>query len=78
MVSFSLDFFTHFLLTFRHQFSYFFHVEIWNFGLLLIGSYLLNLIRKENGQLRAIELITVLTIIIKILFIYFFYELSLH
>lgn len=77
-MSFCFDFFAHFLLSFSHEFSDLLHVEIWNLGLLFIGPYLLHLIREEDGKLRAIELVTVLTIIVEVFFIYFFDELSLH
>lgn len=78
VMPFCLDFFAHFLLSFRHEFSDLLHVEIWNLSLLFVGPYLLYLIRKEYGELRAIELVTVLTIIVEVLFVYFFDELSLH
>ena len=78
-MSFSLYLLFEFLLSFHHQFPYFFHIEVWNFHFCTICTDLLNLIREENGKLGTIHiLIAILRIIIKIVLINLLYELSLH
>lgn len=77
-MSFCFNLFSHLLLSFCHQFSYFFHVEVRNLRFLLVCPNLLNFIREKYGKLRTIEFFTIVTVFIEILLIYLFDQLSLN
>ncbi len=55
IVLFMFQFFAHLFLPLGHHFPDFFHVEIWYFGLFFGPDDFLDLVRKENGELRTVH-----------------------